>query len=186
MTANEILHRLVTMEPVRTSDLPSDQRGIYALIDHEGQISYIGSTSAANENFRKRIHARHRTGSETYSHYFSKVYNCGRMYRCRLSQQGHADADTAKRLRSQFILEYCRAAYVPIDGTKSEIERLEAEVIRIAPGSCVRWNRATDLTYPEPSDLVDALIEKLRLSPSELEAVERQRRLAGQGPNPVG
>ncbi|WP_127754366.1 hypothetical protein [Devosia sp. 1566] len=178
MNANEILQRLVTMEPVRTSDLPSDQRGIYALIDHEGRISYIGSTSAANENFRKRIHARHRTGSETYSHYFSKVYNCGRMYRCRLSQQGHPDADTAKRLRSLFVLEYCRAVYVPIDGSKPEIERLEAEVIKLAPASHTRWNRATGLTYPEPSDLVDALIEKLRLGLPEREAVERQRRLA--------
>jgi DNA polymerase III subunit epsilon len=93
-------------------------------------------------------------------------------------EQGHADADIAKRLRSQFILEYCRAVYVPIDGTKSEIERLEAEVIRIAPSSHVRWNRATDLNYPEPTDLVDALIEKLRLSQLEREAVERQRRLA--------
>jgi len=178
MTASEILERLVTMAPVRTPDLPSDQRGIYALIDHEGHISYIGSTSAANENFRKRIHARHRTGSETYSHYFSKVYNCGRMYRCRLSQQGHPDADTAKWLRSQFIMEHCSAVYVPLNDSKAEIERLEAEVIRLAPFPCIRWNGATDLTYPEPTELVDALIEKLRLSSSERDAVERQRRLS--------
>ena len=67
--AQDILHHLVTMQPQRTEALPADSVGIYGLVDHAGNLSYIGSTSATNENFRKRIHHRHRTGSETHSHY---------------------------------------------------------------------------------------------------------------------
>lgn len=178
MHASEILDRLLSMEPVKTADLPADQRGIYGLIDHAGQIRYIGSTSADAESFRKRIHQRHRTGSETHSHYLSKVYNAGRMWRCRLSQQGHADAKIAKDLRSAFIAEYCRAVYVPIQGTKAEIERLEAQVIALAPAACTSWNRSTKLTYAEPTVLVDELMNRLRYGPSERAAVERQRELA--------
>lgn len=178
MNATEILHRLTTMQPVRTSELPSNERGIYGLVDHEGRLNYIGSTSAPTESFRTRIHGRHRTGSETHSHYFSKAYNCGRMYRCRITQQGNPDADCAKRLRSQFILEYCRAVYVAIDGTRAEIRGLEAEVIGSAPSAYVRWNRATDLTYQEPTELVDKLIGRLGLSKVEREALDRQRQLA--------
>lgn len=174
MNAELILHRLMTMTPVRTADLPRNERGIYGLVDHSGQLRYIGSTSVADENFRKRIHHRHRTGSETHSHYLSKVYNCGRMWRDRLTQQGDPDAKIAKDLRSGFIAEYCRAVYVPIVGTKAEIEALEAAVVRIAPPDCVRWNRSTKLTYPEPVDLVDEWMDRIRFSMAQREAVERQ------------
>lgn len=99
MTAIDILNHLLAMIPMRTADLPSDKISIYGLTDHTGAFCYIGSTSADAENFRKRIHLRHRTGSETYSHYFSKVYNCGRMFRNRLTQQGQRNAKIAKDLR---------------------------------------------------------------------------------------
>jgi DNA polymerase-3 subunit epsilon len=111
----EILNRLLSHQPVKTADLPRDQRGIYGLIDHTGHLRYIGYTTKEAENFRKRIHQRHRTGSETHSQYFSKIYNCGRMYRNRLTQQAHPDAKIAKDLRSAFIAEHCRAVYVPLD-----------------------------------------------------------------------
>lgn len=63
MTPNAILDHLLTMAPVQTASLPRDKIGIYGLVDHEGALRYIGSTSADNENFHKRIHQRHRTGS---------------------------------------------------------------------------------------------------------------------------
>lgn len=47
----------------------------YGLVDHEGKLRYIGSTSSWNETLYKRIHQCHRTGSETSSHYFSRMYN---------------------------------------------------------------------------------------------------------------
>lgn len=175
-----ILDQLTNMTPVQTADLPRDQRGIYGLIDHTGQLSYIGSTSVENESFRKRIHQRHRTGSETYSHYFSKVYNTERMWRDRLTQQHDPDAKVAKDLRSAFIAEYCRAVYVPLTGSKADIEGLELAVIALAPPLLVRWNRSTSLVYAEPTDLVDALMDKLRFTQAQRQAVERQRQRSRQ------
>jgi DNA polymerase-3 subunit epsilon len=66
MHAEEVLHALMTRPLQRTDELQDDAVGIYALADHEGRRSYIGCTKAANENFHKRIHQRHRTGSETH------------------------------------------------------------------------------------------------------------------------
>ena len=174
MTAEYILDHLIKLPPVRTTDLPHDQRGIYGLIDHSGNLRYIGSTSGAAENFRKRIHQRHRTGSESHSHYFSKVYNCGRMWRDRSTQQDDPDAKIAKDLRSTFVAEYCRAVYFSIEGTKQEIERQEAAVIAIAPRELIRWNRSTTLTYPEPTQLVDDLLERIGFTSLQRQAIERQ------------
>jgi len=174
MKNTEILELLTSQTPLKTSDLPRDKRGIYGLFDHTGHLRYIGCTTKAAENFRKRIHQRHRTGSETHSHYFSKIYNTGRMYRDRLTQQGDPDAKVAKDLRSAFIAEYCRAVYVPVEASELEIVALEAATIAIAPSENILWNRATTMVYPEPTELVDALIAKLGLSLGGIEALERQ------------
>ncbi|MBY5870315.1 GIY-YIG nuclease family protein [Rhizobium leguminosarum] len=175
MNAQSILHSLVTQTPQRTADLPRDERGIYGLIDHAGQLRYIGCTTKIAENFRKRIHQRHRTGSETHSHYFSKIYNTGRMWRDRLTQQGNPDAKIAKDFRSAFIAEYCRAVCVPLTLSEREIVGLETTVIALAPPETTRWNRATSEFYQEPSDLVDLLVRKLALSREMIAAIERQR-----------
>jgi len=175
MKNTDVLDALLTQTPVKTADLPRDQRGIYGLIDHNQHLRYIGCTTRAAENFRKRIHQRHRTGSETHSHYFSKIYNSGRMYRDRLTQQGDADAKIAKNLRSSFIAEYCRAVYVPLETSESEILALEALTIAIAPPENVLWNRATRLVYPEPAEMVDRLLTELGYSSEHIAALERQR-----------
>lgn len=175
MKNTDVLATLLAQTPVKTAALPRDQRGIYGLIDHDQHLRYIGCTTREAENFHKRIHQRHRTGSETHSHYFSKIYNTGRMYRDRLTQQGDPDAKIAKDLRSAFIAEYCRAVYVSLEAIELEIMALEAATIAIAPLENIRWNRATTLIYPEPTELVDALIAKLGLSRREIEALERQR-----------
>lgn len=175
MKPSQILGVLLNMEPLKTQNLPADQRGIYGLVDHTGQIRYIGSTSALKENFRKRIHQRHRTGSESHSHYFSKIYNTGRMYRCRLTQQHDPDAKKAKNLRNLFIAEYCRAVFAPLAGSKAEIEEIERTVISLASPDCIRWNRSTYLEYPEPVELVDALIGAHKFSDVDRAAFERQR-----------
>jgi hypothetical protein len=177
MTEKDILARLANMSPIRTADLPDNQVGIYALIDHEGQLRYIGSTSANDESFYKRIHHRHRTGSETYSHYFSKVYNCGRMWRDRKTQQKEPDAKIAKALRSAFIATHCRAVFVPLAGSRDEIQKLEAAVIKAAPSEWVRWNGSSTLVYSEPLELVDQMINQLGFGRQQREAVERQQRL---------
>lgn len=177
MTPDAIINILLTMRPVRTADLPKDQIGIYGLIDHAAAVRYIGSTSAENENFHKRIHQRHRNGSETHSHYFSKKYNCGRMWRDRLTQQNHPDAKISKKLRSAFIAYYCRAVFVPLKASKRDIESLEAATIRIAPREAVLWNGSTELAYPEPAELVEEMMQRLGFGAAEREAVERQNRL---------
>lgn len=78
-TATEILDLLTQARPRPTSEAPRDARGIYGLFDHTGTFRYIGSTASSAETFYKRIHQRHRTGSETHSHYFARMYNTGRM-----------------------------------------------------------------------------------------------------------
>ncbi|MFK4771973.1 hypothetical protein [Rhizobium sp. ZW T2_16] len=174
MKNTDVLATLLAQTPMKTTNLPRDQRGIYGLIDHDQHLRYIGCTTREAENFRKRIHQRHRTGSETHSHYFSKIYNTGRMYRDRLTQQGDPDAKIAKDFRSAFIEEYCRAVYVPLEASELEIVALEAATIAIAPSENILWNRATTMVYPEPTELVDALIAKLGLSRGGIEALERQ------------
>lgn len=175
MKNTDVLAALLAQTPVKTASLPRDQRGIYGLIDHDQHLRYIGCTTREVENFRKRIHQRHRTGSETHSHYFSKIYNTGRMYRDRLTQQGDPDAKIAKDLRSAFIEEYCRAVYLPLEASELEILALEAATIAVAPSENILWNRATTMVYPEPTELVDALLAKLALPRIEIDALERQR-----------
>lgn len=175
MKNTDVLAALLAQTPVKTASLPRDQRGIYGLIDHDQHLRYIGCTTREAENFRKRIHQRHRTGSETHSHYFSKIYNTGRMYRDRLTQQGDPDAKIAKDLRSAFIAEYCRAVYVPLEASELEILALEAATIAIARSENILWNRATTLVYPEPTELVDRLVTKLGYSGDHIAALERQQ-----------
>lgn len=102
-TPEIILQQLLDTTPQATSMAPKDCRGIYGLVDHLGDLRYIGSTSSAAETFYKRIHQRHRTGSETTSHYFSRMYNTGRMWRLRNDPATKADGDIAKKLRNAFI-----------------------------------------------------------------------------------
>lgn len=174
MTPADILHSLTTQDAVRTADLPQDQRGIYGLIDHEGELRYIGSTSRAAENFHKRIHQRHRTGSETHSHYFSKVYCSGRMWRDPRDRANEADAKMAKSVRNEFIAAYCAAVYVPIPGNEACIQSLEAAVIRISPPRFRSWNGRTNLVYDEPTDLLDKLLDARGYSEAIREALARQ------------
>ncbi|MBZ9755258.1 GIY-YIG nuclease family protein [Mesorhizobium sp. ESP6-5] len=174
MTPADILHSLATQDAVRTPDLPQRQRGIYGLINHEGELRYIGSTSRAAENFHKRIHQRHRTGSETHSHYFSKVYCCGRMWRDPFDRSNVADAKVAKAVRNEFIAAYCGAVYVPIPGNEATIQLLEAEVIRIAPTRFKAWNGRTDLVYQEPVNLLDKLLDARGYGEAIREALARQ------------
>lgn len=174
IAAHDVLAVLIAMPPRPTAEAPDDCRGIYGLVDHEGKLRYIGSTSAADETFRKRIHHRHRTGSESHSHYFSRLYNTGRMYRLRNDAATKADGDVAKRLRNAFVSEYCAAVWVPLPD-EADIAGLEAQVIALAPPAAKAWNfRRTD-SYAEPEALVDALIERLGLSPFERAALSRQK-----------
>jgi DNA polymerase-3 subunit epsilon len=172
-TATEILLQLRQAEPRPTSEAPRDCRGIYGLIDHMGDFRYIGSTSAQSETFYKRIHQRHRTGSETSSHYFSRMYNTGRMWRLGSDPATKADGDIAKSLRNVFIARHCRAVWVPMSD-HADIAGLEAEVIALAPAEMIAWNRRGMEAYEEPTSLVDALIESLSLSPFKRAALGRQ------------
>nr|WP_309504530.1 3'-5' exonuclease [uncultured Roseovarius sp.] len=174
ITAQDILHQILEAKPQATAMAPKDSRGVYGLIDHHGDLRYIGSTSSAAETFYKRIHQRHRTGSETTSHYFSRMYNTGRMWRLRNDPATKADGDIAKKLRNAFIAEHCRAVWVPL-ADDLDIARLEAEIIGLAPQEVIAWNRRGMDAYDEPSDLVDLVIEQLRFSAAEMSALERQR-----------
>ena len=173
IAANDVLHGLLTMVPQQTVDAPKTERGIYGLVDHNGELSYIGSTMTVSESFYKRIHARHRTGSEGYSHYFSKVYNTGRMWRDPRYPTG--DAAIAKRFRIGFIAEFCRAVWFSLDVPPDEILATELAVIRHAPPRARLWNSNTTIRYDEPSDLIDSLMARLGTSQADRAAMERQR-----------
>ncbi|WP_255553657.1 exonuclease domain-containing protein [Maritimibacter sp. DP1N21-5] len=172
-TPEQVLEALLSAPHGRTKDAPEDSRGVYGLVDHFGDLRYIGSTSSAAENLRKRIHARHRTGSETTSHYFSRMYNTGRMWRDRNDPATKADGDVAKRLRNAFIAEYCRAVWVPLPDD-ADIPGIEQAVLAMAPSECVAWNRRGMFEYDEPRDLVDTIIRSLRFSTAEMDAINRQ------------
>lgn len=172
-TAAEIMAMLRAATPRPTSEAPDDARGIYGLFDHTGAFRYIGSTSSASETFRKRIHQRHRTGSENSSHYFSRMYNTGRMWRQRNDPATKADGDIAKALRNAFIARHCGAVWVPLPD-HADIAMLEAEVIALAPDDMIAWNRRGMDPYEEPTALVDALIQELGLSPFQRAALGRQ------------
>ncbi len=180
---DDILHLLTAAPLMRTADLPGDAVGLYVLADHEGRRSYVGMTQAADESFRKRIHLRHRTGSETHSHMFSRMYNIGRMWRNRIEQRGDPDGDLAKRLRNAFVAEHCRAACLPLDPAVHDIRAIEAAVLRIAPPDLTAWNGRGGTPIIEPSSLVEATMDALGYGPEQREAVERQaRRSVGAPP----
>lgn len=175
-----------------TAEAPRDARGLYGLVDHLGDIRYIGATSSADQTFYARIHQRHRTGSEDKSHYFSRMYNTGRMWRDRNDAATEVDGGLAKKLRNSFVADHCRAVWHPLPDA-ADIRRLEEEVLAIAPDHAIAWNRRKMQAYDEPTELVDATLRRLRWGTQELAAIERQRQLflgaaaslAAQQPAPV-
>lgn len=174
MSADDLLSRLLVATPERTAFAPKDRRGVYGLVDHHGALRYIGSTVSTSQTFYERIHQRHRTGSEDGSHYFSRMYNTGRMWRKRNDPATRADGDIAKALRNAFIAEHCRAIWVPLPDD-TDIAGLERAVIERAPMEAVAWNRRASSVYPEPEDLVDEIILRLGFGARELAALGRQK-----------
>lgn len=172
--AEDLLSALLEATPHPTSQAPRDTRGLYGLVDHYGDLRYIGSTSSTNQTFYERIHRRHRTGSEGMSHYFSAMYNTGRMWRDRKDALTKADGDIAKALRNEFVVDHCRAVWLPLPDT-ADIAGLEAEVLSLAPDHAIAWNRRRMHAYDEPSDLVEATLRRLGWGAQELAAIERQR-----------
>ncbi|WP_347268601.1 3'-5' exonuclease [Paracoccus sp. (in: a-proteobacteria)] len=185
LSAGAILEQLLAATPRLTSDAPRDGRGIYGLVDHTGTLCYIGSTSAKNETLYKRIHQRHRTGSESSSHYFSRMYNTGRMWRDPKDPTARADGEIAKAIRNEFIARYCRAVWVVLPD-EVEIARLEREILEMAPDHAIAWNGRGMDAYEEPEALVDATIDTLSFGQSQREAIARQRmRYDARGSNAV-
>ena len=170
----DLLSTLLETAPRPTAHAPRDARGLYGLVDHHGDLRYIGSTSSTDQTFYERIHQRHRTGSEGMSHYFSQMYNTGRMWRERKDATTKVDGDFAKKLRNEFVVDHCRAVWLALPDTV-DIARLEAEVLAMAPDHAIAWNRRRMQTYDEPADLVDATLSRLGWGAQELAAIERQR-----------
>lgn len=185
-SAQNLLAQLLTAPHRHTQDAPRDGRGLYGLVDHLGHVRYIGSTKSLGQSFYSRIHAKHRTGSEHLSHYFSSMYNTGRMWRQRLDPATQADGDIAKKLRNNFIARHCRAVWVVLPDS-ADISGLEAEVIRIAPAEVTAWNARKTAVCDEPVELVDETIRYLGWGDREKAALERQRQcsLAASGRMPV-
>ncbi|NGQ92453.1 3'-5' exonuclease [Rhodobacter sp. HX-7-19] len=173
-SAEDLLSALLEAAPRPTSQAPRDARGLYGLVDHHGDLRYIGSTSSTDQTFYERIHRRHRTGSEGMSHYFSAMYNTGRMWRDRTDPLTKADGDLAKALRNEFVIDHCRAVWLPLPDTV-DIARLEAEVLSLAPDHVIAWNRRRMQAYDEPVDLVEGTLRRLGWGAREKAAIERQR-----------
>lgn len=172
--AEDLLSALLEATPRPTVQAPRDARGLYGLVDHLGDLRYIGSTSSSEQTLYERIHQRHRTGSEGMSHYFSQMYNTGRMWRDRKNALTKADGDIAKALRNEFIVDHCRAVWLPLPDT-ADIGRLEVGVLALAPDHAIAWNRRRMQSYDEPADLVEATLRRLGWGTCELAALERQR-----------
>lgn len=173
-SAEDLLSALLETAPRPTAQAPRDARGLYGLVDHHGDLRYIGSTSSTDQTFCERIHQRHRTGSEGMSHYFSQMYNTGRMWRDRKDALTKADGDIAKALRNEFVVDHCRAVWLPLPDAV-DIAGLEAEVLALAPDHAIAWNRRRMQDYDEPVDLVDATLRRLGWGARELASIERQR-----------
>lgn len=173
-SAEDLLSALLEAAPRPTVQAPRDARGLYGLVDHHGDLRYIGSTSSREQTLYERIHQRHRTGSESTSHYFSAMYNTGRMWRDRTDALTKADGDIAKALRNEFVVDHCRAVWLALPDT-ADIARLEAEVLSLAPDHAIAWNRRRMQAYYEPVDLVEATLRRLGWGARELAAIERQR-----------
>jgi hypothetical protein len=179
-----VLDALTTRVPVALENLP-DEYGVYALVDHSGQVRYFGVTAATGGGFRVRINNKHVTGSGGYSHKFSHAYNTGRMWRSRgpCALQESRDAKAAKRLRAVFCRKHCKAAYfsVPLSGAGrdyfGELTALEKQIQSIAPPSMRRWERLHFTAEDEPKEMVDALIDELGYSAELRRALERQAEL---------
>ena len=171
MKPAEILDSLRSQKGVKLDGLPASS-GLYALRDHLSEIRYIGI--ADTEGFRTRIYNKHTTGSEDRSHKFSCAYNVGRMWRNRHADHG-ADAKVAKDLRTAFIRRHCSASFVPIDGYdgRQALEKIERAVQALATTSELTWCKGFRPTE-EPTELVDQIIAKQRLTASELGAIHRQ------------
>lgn len=172
--ANDMLARLIAEKPTQLSSL-SNKGGIYLLYDHLHNPRYIGMTGP-DKGFYDRIYRRHRSGSEHVSHQYSAYYNVGRMWRDRNDDKFHEEAKLSKKLRNKFIELHCLAATLEVDLPKPQLERLEKEIIRIAPSEIKDWNgnRRNVFLPKEPENLVDKTISLLNFSLSEIDAVNRQ------------
>ena len=173
-SAEDLLSALLEAAPRPTAQAPRDARGLYGLVDHHGDLRYIGSTSSIDQTFYERIHQRHRTGSEGMSHYFSQMYNTGRMWRDPKDALTKADGDLAEALRNEFVVDHCRAVWLPLPDTV-DIARLESEVLSLAPDHAIAWNRRRMQAYDEPVGLVEATLRRIGWGARELAAIERQR-----------
>lgn len=175
MTPEEAVQRLHAL-PLRELRGVPQETGIYALADHEHRFRYIGSTGDAD--FRARVQNRHVTGTEGRSHQFSWAYNIGRMFRGPKSANPDVERDRAeaKTLRTAFIRRHCRAVWMPLPGSRTELEALEHAMIRVAPREAVLWNGMWRVPSPvvEPRDLVDRLISDLGLSAAAIARLDRQ------------
>ena len=176
MDARRCLEILQSQSLNRLQYLPRDQRGIYALADHEGRLKYIGMTESASASFYKRINQRHTTGSENYSHKFSSYCNVGRVWCGRKTGTATEDESVARKVRQTMSRRHCRAAYVAIDDQWTGLAAIEAEIIRLAPPEMRTWNAMGShfAISAEPNDLVDDAIRELGLRSAEIAALERQ------------
>ncbi len=174
LRAESVLTALLGATPARTAEAPRDARGLYGLVNHRGDLRYIGSTSSPAETLYKRIHQRHRTGSESTSHYFSRMYNTGRMWRDPDGQGSSGDGKIAKALRNAIVADHRRTVWVALPDTLP-IARLEREVLALAPPEVVAWNGHGTEAYDEPVELIDASIRGVGFGSWEIDVIERQR-----------
>jgi hypothetical protein len=171
-----VLQRLVTSAPVRVDALPHEH-GIYALHNHAGAIRYIGITKADKYGFYGRINNRHVSGSESRSHKFSHAYNTGRLWRA--NKDDRPDARLAKNLRTALVRRHCRATFLSLPPALwVELPELEIAVQAIAPAGMFDWGgKRGFICLPEPTQLVDALLDELCFTPEQRAAVDRQAAL---------
>jgi hypothetical protein len=166
-----VLRRLMTHEPMKLSEVTSREAGVYALYDHEHRPAYIGLST----NLRRRIWNNH-AAADGNSHKFSTAYNAGRMFHCRKNPSScPTDGPVAKKLRTLFAREFCRAVIYPLPGfSKRDLDPVEAALRSMAPAQATRWNDIKALDAREPAELVDQLLTALNWNAVQRDAIQRQ------------
>jgi len=146
--------------------------GLYLLYDHEGVPRYIGETG----NLQHRVWSNHCVGDPN-SHKWVCRYNAGRLWHLRKhSFTDENDGRKAKLLRAYLARHFCAAKVLPLPHLTKRPDRvaLEGAVQAIAPDPMNDWVNSKVISASEPKDLVDQLLDELRWSVDEREALDRQ------------
>lgn len=106
------IHRALLAHKYRLNEVPEGVAGVYYLFDHRGRLICVGQSKDIADRAR-----RHSSGDE--SHALVRYYCVGRLA-------------LDKRLRTEFIREYCRLSIQPLNPKTEDFGAIERTSIATA------------------------------------------------------